>query len=477
MTATPTSEATNDTAARTDQWYLSAAPMWRALLHLCLPMAAGLSVAAVYNIVNAGFIGSLHDTALLAAITFGLPLIGLVMAVGGVFGVGGGALISRLLGASEHDPAQADQVKHVSSFSLWGSVIAGVVTAGVGLLLLDPLVRLLGADASSVSATTSYVAVMLAFVPAMAAAFCLEQLVRAEGAARASMNGLIAATVANLAFDVLFILVLGWGVAGAAAAMGLANLVSVAYYAWFLQHRRGPINLSPRWFSLSPAILKPVFGVGAGELLQSGFIIVTSLVMNNLAVGYGDAPLAAMGVALRIVQLPELLVMGVTLGVLPLLAYSYGKLDRDRLNSALRSAAVAVGAVVAVFSTAVFLLRDQVFGAFSQDASVISIGVLILTAQLVATVFNGFTGLVTTLFQATGRMTAAIVMSMAQGVLFVPVVLVANAWFGLTGLIWAMTVTEVVVFAVAVVLWLVSRRAIDRGLSVPASETPQLAAA
>ncbi len=203
---------------------------------------------------------------------------------------------------------------------------------GLGLLLLHPLVSLLGADAAAVPATRAFVAVMLAFVPVLAAAFCLEQLVRAEGAARQVMIGLIASTVANLVFDVLFILVLHWGVAGAALAMGLANLGVVVYFAVWLQRHSEHVSLAPRWFTLSPAVLKPVFGVGVGELLQSGFLIVTSLVLNNLAAAYGDGPLAAMGVAVRIAQVPEFLVMGVTLGVLPLLAYSYGKGDRSRLT-------------------------------------------------------------------------------------------------------------------------------------------------
>ena len=170
------------------------APIVRALVHLCVPMAAAMIVGAVYNVINAGFIGSLHDTALLAAVTLGSPLLGLVMAVGGVFGVGGGALISRLLGAAEHDPAKAGEIKHVSSFAVWGAVIVGAVLGGIGLLLLHPLVSLLGADGAAVPATSAFVAVMLAFVPVLAAAFCLEQLVRAEGAARQVMIGLIAST-------------------------------------------------------------------------------------------------------------------------------------------------------------------------------------------------------------------------------------------------------------------------------------------
>ncbi|CAN5299628.1 MATE family efflux transporter [soil metagenome] len=449
----------------TNRWYLSAAPIIRALVHLCVPMAAAMIVGAVYNVINAGFIGSLHDATLLAAVTFAAPLLGLVMAVGGVFGVGGGALISRLLGASEHEPAKAGEIKRVSAFALWGAVIVGTVLAGIGLLLLHPLVTLLGADAAAVPATSAYVGVMLAFVPVLAAAFCLEQIVRAEGAARQVMIGLIGSTVANVVLDVLFILVLHWGVAGAALAMGLANLGVVGYFAIWLQRHSAQVSLSPRWFTLSPAVLRPVFGVGVGELLQSAFLIVTSLVLNNLAVAYGDAALAAMGIAVRIAQVPEFLVMGVTLGVLPLLAYSFGKGDRLRLAAAMRASAITVGVVTVTAAVAVFLFRDQVISAFSTDSSVLAIGVTVLTAQLVAMIANGFAGLLTSLFQATGRSLAAMVMSMAQGVVFVPVVILANIWFGLGGIIWALTVSEVIVLLLGLVLLLASRRAIDRGLA------------
>jgi Na+-driven multidrug efflux pump len=387
------------------------------------------------------------------------------MALGGVFGVGGGALVSRLLGAAERDPAKAAEIKQVSSFAVWGSAIAGAVVGAAGLLLLHPLVALLGADAAAVPATNAFVAVTLAFVPVLAASFCLEQLVRAEGASRPAMIGLITSTVANLAFDVLFILVLHWGVAGAALATGLANALSIAYFAVWLQRHSEHMSLAPRWFTLSRAVLKPVFGVGVGELLQAGFLIVTALVLNNLAAAYGDGPLAAMGIAVRIAQVPEFLVMGVTLGVLPLLAYAYGKGDRARLAAALRAAAITVGGIAGIFATVVFVFRAQVFTAFVSDHSVLAIGVTIITAQLTAMIANGFTGLITSLFQATGQAMAATVMSVTQGVLFIPIVLLGNLWFGLGGIIWALTVTEVIVFLVGVVLWLTSRGAIDRGLA------------
>lgn len=448
-----------------DRWFLSSAPIIRSLIHLCIPMAAAMIVGAVYNLINAGVIGSLNVTALLAAVTLGSPILGLVMGIGNVFGVGGGALISRLLGAAEHDPSSAGDIKRVSAFSFWGAIMAGAAIGGAGLLALDPIVSLLGATGDVATATRSFVAVLLAFVPVLAAAVCLEQLVRAQGAARQVMIGLIASTIMNLLFDVLFILVLHWGVAGAALATGLANLVLVLYFALWLSTNSMHASLAPRWFTLAGSVTRPVLGVGVSTLLQSAFLIVTALILNNLAAQYGEGPLAAMGVAVRIAQIPEFLLMGITLGVLPLLAYSYGKGDKSRLQEALRKSAASVGVIALVSSTVVFLFRDQVFESFISDPSVLSIGVVVLTAQLVAMIANAFTGLVTSLFQATGRALAATVVSVTQGVLFIPVVFLGNLWFGLTGIIWALTATEVAVLLMGLVLWIASRGAIDRDLA------------
>jgi len=222
-------------------------------------------------------------------------------------------------------------------------------------------------------------------------------------------------------------------------------------------------------------VLKPVFGVGIGELFQSGFLIVTSLVLNNLAAAYGDTALAAMGVAVRIAQVPEFMVMGITLGILPLLAYAYGKGDRARLMSALRVSAITVGAVVLISASGLFIFRDQLFSVFSADSSVLVIGATVLTAQLVAMIGNGFTGLITSVFQATGRARAAITMSLAQGILFIPIVIVGNLLFGLAGIIWSLTLTEGIVLLVGIVMLAASRRAISRGLAEGSPERAEAA--
>lgn len=443
---------------------LSSAPIWRALVHLCVPMIAGFSVGAVYNIINAGFVGSLHSTPLLAALTFSLPVFALIMAVGGVFGVGGGTYVSRLLGSQEGPGADAEaadtRIKQVSSFTFWGALAGGAVIGVLGLIFATPLAALVGASGASLAPTALYIGAMFAFAPIYVAAFALEQLVRAEGAAVASMTGLIASTVANLLFDVVFILGLGWGVLGAGIALGLSNVVTVAYYVWWLTRRSETVSLAPRFFRADREMLTTVFGVGASELLMSSFLIVTTLVMNWIAIGYGASLLAAMGVALRISQLPEMICMGVFLGAIPLFAYAFGARNGARLRRAITGSAIAIAGIVLVFSTLVFVFRDQVFALFSADPAVIEDGTLILTAMLVSTLFNGFTGLIIAVFQATEQMRNATIMSVAQGILFIPVVLIGNAVFGMTGVIWAMTVTELLVLALGAALFAASRRAL-----------------
>lgn len=438
-------------------YYLREAPIWRSLIHLCIPMMAALSVGVVYNIINAGFIGSLHDTSMLAALTFGLPILTVIMAVGGMFGAGGSSEVARQLGAAETDPAALDRARRVGGFVLYGSIIVGTIVAAGCLIFLHPLIIGLGTDPAGMHATTRYVVGMLAFTPVMVATFAVDQLVRAEGAARASSIGMTAGTVANLVLDVLFILVLHLDVLGAALGMGIANLLTLGYYLWWLHRNSVVLSISPRWFTIAREVVKPVMTVGASELLMSSFMLVSTLTLNHVAIGYGEDPLAAFGVAQRIVQLPEVLSMSIAMGILPLLAYSFGASRHDRLRSSLASATVAITALVGVFSAILLLVRTQVFGAFADDPELLHVGVLVMTAMLVSTFFNGFTALMMTWFQASEQGGRAAVLGILQGGLFIPVILTLDAAFGLDGIIWSMTVAEVIAALVGLILVVTGR--------------------
>jgi Na+-driven multidrug efflux pump len=143
---------------------------------------------------------------------------------------------------------------------------------------------------------------------------------------------------------------------------------------------------------------------------------------------------------------------------MPLFAASFGAGASQRLRTGLRQAATWIAVLVVAFGLPVALLRDDALRVFSSDPAVLRIGLTVLAAQLVAALFNGFTALVTTLFQATAQAGPAAVMGVTQGLLVLPVMLAGNALFGLTGLVWSVTVAEVACFALAMVL-LAARRA------------------
>ena len=432
-----------------DQYYLEKASIPKAILHLCVPMILAMSANVIYSIVNAYFIGTLHDTAMLTAITVGLPVLSLSMAIGGMFGVGGGTYISRLMGEKN-----TEDIKHVSSFSFYAGIIASAVIALICLLFINPLVHLLGTDSLSFGPARDYAGYLLLFLPVMTAAIVTGQIVRSIGAAKESMYGMLIGVAANFVFDVIFILVLHMNVTGAALAVGLSNLASLLYYGWFLRSKKKEISLDVKDIRFSKRFLMPIFSIGLSEIVMSSFMIVSVVLFSNFAVLYSDDVIAALGVSQRIVQVPELLSMGIFFGIMPLMGYAYGSKDYARLKKAIWCCIVAIAGNVIIFSSALFLFRDQIFHWFSQSSSVISLGVSILTALLVSTLFNGFTGLLIAYFQSTNKPMQTTVMSVVQGVLFIPVIFIAHAFLGLKGIIWSMTITEATTFILGIALFL-----------------------
>jgi multidrug efflux pump len=433
--------------AAPDEHYLKSAPITRAIMHLCIPMMTAMGVGTIYNVINAYFVGTTHDTSLLAALSFGLPLTVVMMAVGGVFGAGGSAYIARLLGGKNRQA-----IGEVSAFTLWGSLLTGALVSVLGLIFLVPIVHLLGTDPSSLVATTDYVRTLLYFTPVLIVAFAVEQLVRATGATRQSMIGLLIGTVANLVFDVVFILGLQLGVVGAAMALGLSNVLAIIYYLIYLRHAQPEIRLTPRALRINGTLLKEVLGVGSSELIQSGFILVSALILNHVAVQYGPQLLAAFGLSMRITQLPEALTMGIGLGMLPLFAYAQGAGDHKRLRAALRGAVIWIASLTVFFGAVVFLLREHVFALFTTDPKLLTDGTMVLSAMLVSTLFNGFTGLIMAYFQGTGRAKAAAGLGLAMGGIFIPAILLGQLWFGELGVVWSLTVSEAVACLLGLIL-------------------------
>ncbi|MDP4083350.1 MAG: MATE family efflux transporter [Bacillota bacterium] len=432
-----------------DQYYLENAPIQKAIAHLSIPMMFGMSVGVLYNILNAFFIGLLHNTAMLSSVTLGLPIFTVLMAIGNIFGVGGSTYISRLLGEKKEE-----SVKAISSFVFYGSLMAGILVFLVFFIFINPIVHLLGSDYGTFFITKNYSIALLVGSPLIIANFAMEQIVRSEGATKVSMNGMFINTIASVILDPLLILLFHLNVVGAAISMGIANGVSLGYYSWYLNKRSEHLTVSWKSLKITKSIASNVFKIGISEFLLSILLIISTLMLNHYSIMYSEDVIAGFGIALRIVQFPEFLCMGLFMGVIPMLAFTYGAKNIERYKQTIKHTFLSIGLLVLVFSSIVFSLRTHIIELFSKSLSVVEIGTYILTAMLISTVFNGFTGFFISIFQAAGKTKQATIMSVTHGALFIPIIIILHTYFGLHGIIWSLTATELLTCLMGILLFL-----------------------
>ena len=448
-------------------YYLKESPIRKAIAHLSIPMMVGISATTIYNLINAYFIGLIHDTNMMSAITLAMPITIVLMAVGNMFGVGGGTFITRLLGSGD-----TQKGRKVAGYAFYASIILGVIIGIVAILFMKPMVHLLGADSQTMSYTTQYATILFVGGFAFILNFALEQLVRSEGASKESMYGMFISVAVSILLDALLILVLNLHVLGAGISLVIANLASTTYYVWFLENKSESLKGFLKNFKLSVKDQLEVYKIGVSELFKSAFMIVTTLLLNNFSVQYGDNVVASFGIAVRITQLPEFLTMGLFLGAMPLFAYSFSANNTKRLKESLKEVSLWIGGISILFALVVYLFREPVLGLFTSDPKVIQVGLTILAAQLVSSVFNGFSGLFTGIFQASGLGAQTGVMSTIQGTFFIPVVLLLHHLYGLDGLIWSMTITEGIAFVAGGIMMVPYLKKLNKN-ELPAMQQPE----
>ncbi len=198
------------------------APIPKAVLTLALPTILGMLVSVAYNLADTFFVGQLNDPYQVAAVTITMPIFLFLMAFGSIFGIGGGAFISRLLGIKDYENA-----KKASSFAFYSAIITGIFCTIAAIVFIQGLLKISGASDNTYAFAKEYLIVIALGAPLIILGFSLGQIIRAEGAAKeANVWNDVGFTVINIILDPILILWAGWGVKGAAVATVFANLVS-----------------------------------------------------------------------------------------------------------------------------------------------------------------------------------------------------------------------------------------------------------
>ncbi|MBM6737265.1 MATE family efflux transporter [Faecalicatena fissicatena] len=420
-----------------------------AVAKMAIPSVISSLVTVLYNMADTFFVGQTGDALQVAAVSLTNPIFILFMAFANMFGMGGSAAASMALGQKNER-----RVRQVSSFVTYASLIVGVFFAVVLLVFTGPILSLFGADAQTYEYArgyTIYVAVGAPFIIWSAAA---SFVVRAEGASREAMIGSMIGTIANIVLDPLFIFGFGMGAAGAAIATTIGNVMASAYYLWYFLRKSVSMSLSPRDFNCGDGILKGVCSTGLPTAIFSALMSVSTIVLNQILVAYGNDPVAAIGIVFKANMFITFLQMGLANGVQPLLGYSYGAGSTARfreVESFTKKCCVVVGVAATVLF---FVAREPIIRLFISDSDVVRYGVEMLVAYMVSGPFIGILFVNMNCMQSVEHALPATILSvMRQGVLLIPLLYLLQAVAGLNGVIYGQAITDYIAVLLSIIIW------------------------
>lgn len=419
---------------------LGNAPIPKALMALGIPIMIGMLINALYNLVDAYFVGGLGESQM-GAISIVFPLGQVVVGLGLMFGNGAASYLSRLLGRGDKDTANK-----VASTALYSSVLVGAIIIILATIFLKPILTLLGATDTIMPYALTYARIYVVSCIFNVFNVTMNNIVTSEGAAKTTMCALLLGAILNIGLDPIFIYVLEMGVAGAAIATAISQLVSTLVYLNYVLRKKSAFTFSVREFAPTKQMMAEILKIGVPTLT---FQLLTSLsiaLINRAANGYGDAVIAGMGAVTRVTSMGTLVVFGFLKGFQPIAGFSYGAKKFDRLQEAIKTSilwstifCVIVGLLMTVFST-------QIISQFTDgNAEMISVGQKSLIANGFSFMLFGFYTVYSSLFLALGKGTAGFILGACrQGICFVPVILILPVLWGLNGILYAQPIADVI---------------------------------
>lgn len=418
---------------------LGNAPISKALLAMGIPTMLGMMVNAIYNLVDAYFVGGL-GTSQMGAISVVYPLGQIVVGLGLLFGNGSASYLSRLLG--NRDQEQADRV---ASTALYSSVAVGAVLITFSMIFLRPILRLLGATDSIMPYAMTYAGIYVVSCIFNVFNVTMNNIVTSEGAAKTTMFALMAGAVLNIGLDPVFIYTLDMGVAGAAIATAISQIVSTLIYLTFIFRKKSIYSFKMKNCTFTKEIMSEIFKIGIPTLV---FQILTSLsisLVNTQARPYGDSVIAGMGAVTRIVSMGSLIVFGFIKGFQPIAGYSYGAKKFDRLHKAIRTSILWSTVFCVIYGLLLTIFSSRIIAQFTDgDLEMIRVGTQSLRINGLSFLLFGFYTVYSSLFLALGKGLEGFVLGACrQGICFVPVILILPVFWGINGILYVQPIADV----------------------------------
>lgn len=427
---------------------------YRRLIRFTMPSVLMMIFTSIYGVVDGFFVSNFVGKTPFAAVNFIMPFLMVVGAMGFMFGTGGSALIAKTMGEGDQQKAQ-----RLFSLLVYATIVCGIVIAGISIVFLEPIARFLGADDAMLEYCVVYGRILLIALPFLMLQYAFSSLVVTAEKPKLGLVLTIAAGIINIVGDALFTAVLPWGVAGAALATALGQIVSgVVPLLYFARKNSSRLRLcKPQW---DRKALIRVCTNGSSELMSNISMSLVGMLYNLQLMKYaGENGVAAYGTIMYVNFVFLAVFIGYSTGVAPVISYHYGAGNTKELNGLLKkSALILVVSSVLMFACSEWLAMPLAKIYVGYDAELLEMTVHAFSVYAVSFLFAGISIFGSAFFTALNDgFTSAVIAFLRTLVFQSAAVLLLPLLFGLAGIWYSIIIAEFLAVSVAL-LFLVLRR-------------------
>ena len=421
-----------------------------------VPSIIAMLVSALYNIIDQLFIGQAVGIDGNAATNIAFPLTTSCIALALLFGIGGASCFNLSMGSG--DSKRAAGFAGGSATMLF---LSGLVLCIVTQIFMPQILSLCGADGGIVEEyANTYMRITAIGFPFLIFTTGGGHLIRADGSPQMTMICNIIGAVINIVLDALFILVFGWGMAGAAIATIIGQFVSAVVVVVYMT-RFKTVKLELQHFIPRFASIKRTATIGMASFFNQLAMMVVQVVINQLLNTYGEksvygatVALAAAGIVMKVAQVFFSFIIGLAQGSQPIESFNYGAKNYKRVRDALWFT-LGISAVLSVGASLLFnIFPAQILSLFGEgDGTYVEFGVRFFRIYLFGVIFNFFQPVVSTFFTSIGKAYKGVFLSLTRQFLFLlPLLLILPRHFGIDGILYAAPVSDTIALIITLVM-------------------------
>lgn len=420
---------------------------YKRLYRFVLPSILMMVVTSIYSVIDGFFVSNFVGKTAFASINLIWPIIMILGGAGFMFGTGGTALVSRILGEKDRERAN-----RVFSMVIVSALLIGIVLSVAGFLLMEPLARLLGASEAMMDDCLTYGRIVVSFTSLYMLQNIFQSFLVAAEKPRLGLYVTLIAGCSNAILDALFMVGFSWGVAGAAFATGigqtLGGLIPLIY---FLRPNKSLLRLTR--FRFEPRNLLMAMANGSSEFFTNVSSSIVSIFYNLQLMSFiGEDGVSAYGVLMYVQFIFLAVEIGYSIGVAPLIAYNYGAKRDDELKSLFRKSLVtmmSLGIVLACLAEALAIPLSMMFVGY--DEGLYNLTIYAFRIFSLSFLFSGFGIFSSGFFTALNDGLVSALISIFRCLVFqLAFVFLLPALFGVDGIWWATFAAEGASFLVAI---------------------------